>query len=91
MNKAPEHELEVGDSQSDYSENQSSEGDYESEKIIMSKDKQKFKQLKESKRRFLDELNERSDQGDLKQRMDILVQKAESLANFLLTKHKYKE
>lgn len=54
-------------------------------------DSKKFKQLKESKRRFIDEMNEDPMQGDLKQRMDILVKKAEMLANFLLTKHKYKE
>ena len=79
------------DVESNWSEISDAENSSDSQINESSKDKQKFKQLKESKRRFLHELNESPIQGDMKQRMDILVKKAESLANFLLTKHKYKE
>lgn len=91
MNKHAEHQDNPEDSQSNWSEVSDAEDSFDSQKNGFSKDKQKFKQLKESKRRFLHELNESPLQGDMKQRMDILVKKAESLANFLLTKHKYKE
>ena len=86
-----ERQGDAKDSQSNWSEISEEENFSESPENEKSKDKQKFKQLKESKRRFLHELNENPVQGDLKQRMDLLVKKAESLANFLLTKHKYKE
>jgi len=91
MNKGLRPQEEAFNSRSEFSENAS---DNESEEYLKNgsgKDHQKFKQLKESKRRFLHELNEGPMQGDMKQRMDVLVKKAESLANFLLTKHKYKE
>lgn len=91
MIKPTERQDAVDDSQSNWDEDSNDDNFSESEQNNVSKDKHKFKQLKESKRRFLHELQEGSMQGDLKQRMDILVKKAESLANFLLTKHKYKE
>jgi len=91
MNKATRQQDKANDSQSEYNENSDAEMSSDSQEVDNTKDKHKFKQLKESKRRFLHELNEGPTQGDMKQRMDILVKKAESLANFLLTKHKYKE
>ena len=57
------------------------------------RDRLKFESLKESKRRFLDELNAgtRDKTASVKERMAALVAKAEKLANFLLTKHKYSQ
>lgn len=81
----------ISNMDSNYKEDSDGNHSEESCQISSDKDKNKFMQLKESKRRFLNELNEGSDQGDLKTRMEVLVKKAESLANFLLTKHKYKE
>lgn len=91
MNKAADRQNGAEDSQPNWSEGSDNESSVESQQNVMSKDKQKFKQLKESKRRFLHDLNEKQIKGNLKERMDRLVKKAESLANFLLTKHKYKE
>ena len=89
MNKPAGRQEKADDSQSNWSDKSEDQISSDSKENDMSKDKQKFKQLKESKRRFLHELNEGPTQGDLKERMDMLVKKAESLANFLLTKHKY--
>ena len=86
-----ERQDDVNDAQSNWSEDSEGESYSDSQNCDISKDIQKFKQLKESKRRFLHELSEGPTQGDMKQRMDVLVKKAESLANFLLTKHQFKE
>lgn len=91
MIKPTERQDDAEDPQRSWNDISDEESSFDSPDNEVSRDKQKFKHLKESKRRFLHELNESPVEGDMKQRLDILVKKAESLANFLLTKHKYKE
>lgn len=57
------------------------------------RDSEKFQRLKESKQKFIKRLHENplDANASLEDKMKVLVQKAENLANFLLTKHNYKE
>lgn len=57
------------------------------------KDSQKFSKLRESKLKFIRELNTTplDSNASLEEKMGGLVKKAENMANFLLTKHKYRQ
>ena len=87
---APKRRIQEADLEEANNQNSHIERAYADKK---NKDSQKFSKLRESKQKFIRELNTApvDSNASMEEKMNVLVKKAENMANFLLTKHKFTE